>query len=256
MVNAVDLTCSERDSDVTLGEKQVQADISMQGHGRTRSERGDMHCHMHGTCFSAGKKTWEPRQRRGAFVAFSLFSLEHILQTCWALQCVCFKRCLPMWRRDKRAGRCIWFPWNSIECLSLINLTTYFFFKSACILLIYKKQGAVRSDFMKMIYKPDCQKWRVLRQTNGQKLRADRRRGFRWKRRNNSPQQGSHYLDLQVTVRSQEIPKCFPHFLSYILCQISCNWNHKPSYCWTLFWRKGDSLTLPYEHLITQFLPV
>lgn len=28
MVNAVDLTCSERDSDVTLGEKQVQADIS------------------------------------------------------------------------------------------------------------------------------------------------------------------------------------------------------------------------------------
>lgn len=154
------------------------------------------------------------------------------------------------------AGRCIWFPWNSIECLSLINLTTFFFLKSACILLIYKKQGAVRSDFMKMIYKPDCQKWRVLRQTNGQKLRADRRRGFRWKRRNNSPQQGSHYLDLQVTVRSQEIPKCFPHFLSYILCQISCNWNHKPSYCWTLFWRKGDSLTLPYEHLITQFLPV
>lgn len=79
----MDLMCSERDSDRRgLGEKQVQADIAMQGHGRTGLEIGDMHCHMHGICFSAGKKTWEPRQRGAAFVAFSLFSLEHILQSC------------------------------------------------------------------------------------------------------------------------------------------------------------------------------
>lgn len=42
--------------DMTLGEKQVQVDIVRQGHGRAGSEIGDMHCHMHGTCSSAGKK--------------------------------------------------------------------------------------------------------------------------------------------------------------------------------------------------------
>lgn len=74
----MDITCSESDSvRRDLGEKQVQADIATQGHGRPGSEIGD----MHGTCFSAGK-TWEPRQRGAAFAAFSLFSLEHILQTC------------------------------------------------------------------------------------------------------------------------------------------------------------------------------
>lgn len=79
----MDLMYGERDSVRRgLGEKQVQADIAIQGHGRTGLEIDDMHCHTHGTCFSAGQKTWEPRQRGAAFVAFSLFSLEHILKTC------------------------------------------------------------------------------------------------------------------------------------------------------------------------------
>ena len=109
---------------------------------------------------------------------------------------------------------------------------------------------------MNMIYKPDCQKWKVLRQHLGATNARNHGEGFLWLWENNVRWRGSRYLDLQVTVRSQEILKCFPHFLLYILCQISCKWNHKPSYCWNPFWRKGDLVTFPYEHLITQFLLV